>query len=586
MTSDSLIQSGTVLLESHSNQRKQKSWLFTTPVKTLETYKISEIIPVLEEIDRLTAKGFFAAGFITYEAAPAFDEAATVKTGGNLPLCWFGIYRSRTAVKPSEINKDEAFQLGEWRSSVSYDEYCKAIKRIKDYIKAGDTYQVNYTFRQASTIKGSPFACYQRMFEAQQSAYSAYIDTGNHQVLSASPELFFKLAGNSLESKPMKGTAPRGRFKAEDLEIIQSLAESAKNRAENIMIADMIRNDMSKIAEKNSVRASDLFHIDTYPTLHQMISTVRCRTSESVTGIFKALFPCASITGAPKIRTMQIIAELESTPRNAYCGAIGYIGPGQDAEFNVAIRTLTVDANTGAVVYGTGGGITWDSTEHDEYDECQTKTKILFATPPEFELLETMLYDSQSGCFLQNRHFDRISASAAYFQYPFNSGKALRQLEAVTKNLPSGKHKIRMLLARDGRITVQATPLDNLPGAPRIGLSRLSVDSSNRFLYNKTTLRHLYEKAKTSRPDCDDAVLYNERGEITETTIANIAVQIKGILYTPPVHCGLLPGVMREELISQGKIHERILFPNDMKNAEKILLINSLRGIRNAIWID
>lgn len=348
------------------------------------------------------------------------------------------------------------------------------------------------------------------------------------------------------------------------------------------MIVDMIRNDMSRIASGNSVKVRHLFRVDLYPTLMQMVSIVKCRTTAAVSEIFGALFPCASITGAPKIRTMQIISGLESEPRGVYCGAIGYIAPGRDAKFSVAIRTLTIDS--GRADYGTGGGITWDSTSENEYEECRIKADILFDKTPVFDLLETILYDGTSGFFLLDRHLERMADSAAYFRYLFNAGRIRKKLDSAAAKLCGGRYRVRLLLSNTGGIGVEPARLDAVPEEPRIGLSRIAVNSSDKFLYHKTTNRRIYEQALKSRPGCDDVVLYNERGEITETCIANIFVLIGGRLFTPPVECGLLPGVFRAELLESGAAEERVLYPGDLEKAEQIILVNSLRGRRKAVW--
>jgi para-aminobenzoate synthetase/4-amino-4-deoxychorismate lyase len=352
-----------------------------------------------------------------------------------------------------------------------------------------------------------------------------------------------------------------------------------------MMIVDMIRNDMGRIAEIGTVEVPALFDVERYPTLFQMTSTVRCRTDVPLSAIFAAMFPCASITGAPKVKSMELIKGLETAPRGVYCGSIGYAGPGRKAAFNVAIRTLTFDRLSKRAVYGVGGGVVWDSAEEMEYEECLLKAHVLEHDMPEFKLLESLLWEPAGGYFLLERHLQRLTESAAYFGFPLREDEVRACLAELGKGLDAPA-KVRLLVDKGGTAALEAQALEP-PGTAaavplRLAVCRTPVDSSDVFLYHKTTVRRLYEDAKASRPDCDDVIIMNERGEVTEASSSNIMVEVSGAFYTPPVECGLLPGTYRAELIAAGMLSERVLYPADLYRAESVALINSVRRKRNA----
>ncbi|MCX6996242.1 MAG: chorismate-binding protein [Kiritimatiellaeota bacterium] len=399
---------------------------------------------------------------------------------------------------------------------------------------------------------------------------------------SASPELFFRRDGDRITCRPMKGTAPRGLTMAEDRRIARELQGSEKNRAENIMIVDMVRNDLGRIARTGSVRLDRLFDVERYDTLWQMTSTVSARTQAAWPEVFRALFPCASITGAPKVQTMRWIAKLEPTPRGIYTGALGFIRPDRRAQFNVAIRTLHLDRERGRLEYSVGAGITWDSQAGEEWQECQTKALALTPDPP-FELLETILWQPGRGFVLLARHLRRMAESAEYFGFAFNQAAIRRRLRAAAADYPRAPQRIRLLVNRAGTARVEKTPLDQRPGrAPAIRLvavARQPVDSRDRFLYHKTTRRDVYDRALRQHPDCADVILWNERGEVTESCFANIIVIRGAQRLTPPVACGLLAGTYRARLLAQGGLREAVIPVDDLKQADRVLLINSVRGI-------
>lgn len=562
-------------------------WLrFGCPLRVIETADLREVPSALHEVERsVREERLHAVGWVAYEAAPAWDAALRVRRPGPWPLLWFGLYR-----QPEPIDLPRAMPLqalGPWQPSISQEAYCEAISRIKDYIARGDTYQVNYTFRLQAPFAGDPFALFVRLVQAQRPRYPVYLDAGRYVVCSASPELFFRRNGAELVSRPMKGTAPRGRTWKEDQILAERLRASEKERAENVMIVDMVRNDMGRIADIGTVRALRLFEVERYPTLLQMTSTVRCETTASLVDIFRAMFPAASITGAPKARTMEIIAELEATPRGIYTGAIGWIAPHFRAQFNVAIRTVIVDREKEIATFGVGGGVVWDSEAEREYHECLLKARALTEEWPEFDLLESIRWEPGVSYFLLDRHLQRLAESAAYFDFSFDEMEVRRALDECAACLPPRPHKVRLQLSREGIRTIQALPLEQHPlqRPLRLGRSRDPVDSRNPFLYHKTTHRAVYEAARATRPECDDVLLWNERGEATESCVANLVVRMGGEWITPPVSCGLLPGTLRGALIEQGVLRERRVTVAELAVAEEIYLINSVRGWMRAVWL-
>jgi para-aminobenzoate synthetase/4-amino-4-deoxychorismate lyase len=376
----------------------------------------------------------------------------------------------------------------------------------------------------------------------------------------------------------MKGTARRGRTLNEDLAQAEALRHSEKDRAENIMIVDMIRNDIGRIAQPGSIRTESFFDIEKYPTAWQMTSTVSGRTDAPLSAILKALFPCASITGAPKAKTMELIRELEDRPRKIYTGSVGFLAPQGDACFNVAIRTALIDRQTGTLEYGLGGGIVWDSDADAEYEETLTKARVLTQPRPHFQLLESMLWEPASGIFLRDGHFRRLGHSAAYFDVPLDAAVIGEALDRALNNLEPASHKIRLLLSRDGGFEIQCAPLESQPTERvAVALAKTPVDSQDVFLFHKTTHRSVYERAMADFPECADVILWNERGEVTESCRANVVIRKDGTLITPPVGCGLLAGVFREYLLDNGEVEEGLVLVEDLWTADDVYLVNSVR---------
>ncbi len=571
-----------------SRSGKWLRWQGLREVVSVST--IAGVLPALQYLESaVNHSGLTAAGFLSYEAAPAFDAALRCHPPGDFPLLWFGLFEKAV---PFELPPATGggYRLTPWRPSVSKSRFAGAVTTIREHIARGESYQVNYTYRLRSTFAGDGLALLSDLHSSQRGRFGAYLDTGEHIICSISPECFFTLDGTTLVSMPMKGTVKRGPTLDADRERAEWLRNSEKNQAENVMIVDMIRNDMGRIAISGSVRVPSLFDLARYPTLWQMTSTVTAETEAPVTDIFSAMFPCASITGAPKVATMRIIHELESAPRGIYTGAIGYIAPDRQAQFSVAIRTVQIDRATGRAVYGVGSGIVWDSEAESEYAECRTKSRILTMRLPPIGLLETMRWQPGSGYYLLDRHCSRLRRSAEYFDIPLDEGALQRRLAEFASTLQE-LSRVRLLVDEQGAISLEATALPaGEPEQPaRLALAREPVQSSSRFLYHKTTRREAYEdayrRAQAENPAVDDVLLWNERGEVTESTIANLVLEIDGRLVTPPLSSGLLPGTMRAELLEQGIISEQVVRVEDLSRASAVWLVNSVRQWRRAVII-
>ena len=557
--------------------KENDSWIhFTKPHNIIQADTLDKILPALYKVeDLIKTHEWHAAGFLSYEAAPAFDKAHQTRPHDDFPLLWFGLYstpRLITLPKP-----DSAKPALTWLPTTDRDTYNAAIEQVKDHIAHGRTYQVNYTMRLQADFNSDPWEFFLHLAQTQNN-HAAYIDTGRYVIASASPELFFQLDGNTITGRPMKGTAKRGRTTVEDQKQAQWLKESEKNRAENVMIVDMIRNDLGRIARVGSVYVPELFTTEKYPTLWQMTSTVEAKTKASLTEIFTALFPCASITGAPKVNTMRIISELETTPRNIYTGTIGHIAPDRKAIFNVAIRTALIDRDRQSAEYGVGGGIVWDSTSEDEYAEALLKARILTEDKLQFSLLETMLWTPEEGFYLQDKHIARLLDSAEYFDFPISSDKIETYLDEISSQFISSQ-RVRLLLDNKGSLTSESKSFHALDNSVfmKVCLAKKPILSGNPFIFHKTTHREVYESARKDYPAVDDVLLYNEEGELTEFTIGNLVVEMDGKLYTPPISCGLLAGTFREHLLETGKVQEKVIRVDEIKDCQKVFLVNSVR---------
>jgi para-aminobenzoate synthetase/4-amino-4-deoxychorismate lyase len=575
------------------------SFRLVEPVGVLEATRTGEVVPTLEAAEAAAGRGLWVAGFVAYEAAPGLDPALEVLERdpddpfAALPLAWFAMFeRAEDTALP--LPRDEGVPeapAGIWLPTTSRERYDASIRRIHELIGDGESYQVNHTIRLRSRVEGDPRGLYRDLCYAQRGAYACYLDLGRYRILSASPELFFELRGDRIVTRPMKGTAPRGRWPAEDRAVAERLLASAKDRAENAMIVDLLRNDLGRIARTGTVSWADVFEVERYETVWQLTTTVSAtlQPDEGVAGVFRALFPSGSVTGAPKVRTMAIVRQLEDSSRGVYCGAVGYLArPGSgrpDARFNVAIRTVTLDTASGTAEYGVGGGITWGSDAAGEYEEVVAKARVLTTRRPAFDLLETMRHDPGEGVRNLDLHLERLAASADHFAFRFDPETALEVVEKAVASAPDRPCRVRLSLARDGTVRVACTALAGEPDPVRVALDRVSQDPRDVFLFHKTSRRERYQEAARRHPGSDDVLLVNDRGEVTESTIANVAVMIDGRWWTPPLESGLLPGIGRQVALEEGRLAERTIAVEEVGSAEDLALVSDTRGWRRAVLV-
>lgn len=566
-----------LLYEFRDSEGKIEPKVFKDPVDVLQTERLEDIPAIMEAVETAIGQGFYVAGYVSYEAAPAFNPAMKVKSSTEMPLVWFGVF-DKVYAQQTEFAEEE-YEVSQWKMASSTKQYKEGIRRIKTAIEEGHTYQVNYTERLHADFTGSDRSFYRQLARNQQADYGAYLDLGKHRILSASPELFFRIKGGIIEAKPMKGTAKRGRTLAEDKAKVNELLNSKKEQAENLMIVDLLRNDMSRLAKKGSVRVTNLYRVETYPTVHQLTSTVKAELQDSLSVFdwFKALFPCGSITGAPKVSTMEYIASLEQTSRDVYCGAIGFITPEKEAVFNVPIRTVVIDAEKQTARYGVGGGITWDSTSEGEYQELVAKAEVLTERRPEFQLLESLKLEDGKYPLI-DYHMERMKNSAAYFHFPGNERKIHKQLKECAKEHPKGVYKVRLLLSKASEITVEAQKIMPIKEPILCKMAVEPVNSQNPFLFHKTTHRRVYEQHESEVEGVFTVLLWNENEQLTEFAIGNLVVEMNGRLYTPPIENGLLAGTYRQFLLDTGKIEEKEIHKNDLEDCEAVWFINGVRG--------
>ena len=561
-------------------------------VETWAAARAEDVPAVLGAVEAaVERRGLPAVGFLAYEAAAAYGLAVRDPPEEGLPLAWFALFESaeeRDGVAdalgpPAAETAGEPPPFGPWRPAADEAAYAREVARIQERIAAGDTYQVNYTFPLRGRFAGDPWAAFTRLARAQRASHAAYLDLGRHAVVSLSPELFFRRDGTRLRARPMKGTASRGVTPAEDAGRAEALRTSAKDRAENLMILDMLRNDLGRVAEVGSVRVPSLFDVERYPTLLQMTSAVEAESRAPFAEVVAALFPCASVTGAPKASTMRIIAEREGGPRGLYTGAIGTLDPGGRACFSVAIRTLVVDRERGEAEYGVGSGVVADSRAGEEYAECLLKARVLEERP--FRLLETMRFSPGEGYWLLEEHLERLLASARHFGVEAEGERVRAALDRAASGL-GGPSRVRLLVDLDGRPEVEAAPLTFPAALPlRLGLAPRPVDPGSPWLYHKTTRREVYDEALGARPDCDEVLLWNARGEATEGARSNLVVELPEGRVTPPVGSGLLPGTMRARLLARGEARERPVRIEELPG-RRLWLVNSVWGMREAALGD
>jgi para-aminobenzoate synthetase / 4-amino-4-deoxychorismate lyase len=592
-----------VLLQtSRFDASNRYSYLFLNPAKTIAASSLDDIPTLFQQIEQALSDGLYVAGYLSYECGYHFERFSGINLSQQpLPLAWFGIYAQPfiydhtearfTDTEPpiTTINilcEENPTHFTESATlTISEDEYCKRIEKIKEYIQAGDTYQVNFTDSISMQTIASPASAFAMLTESQPVSYSAFINTAGHHILSLSPELFFRIESGRITTRPMKGTMPRGLDLSEDAQQSIKLQNDPKNRSEHVMIVDLLRNDLGRICTMGSVHTNDLFSVERYETLLQMTSTISGtpRPNLSYYEIFKAIFPSGSITGAPKIRTMQLIRELERAPRGIYTGAIGFISPNNSAVFNVAIRTLVLKDGTAQM--GVGGGIVADSTPAEEYRECLLKAGFLTRSRQTFQLIETMLCQQTHLRFL-DMHLDRLESSATYFDIPFDRPTIQSQITTATNQLPQEEsHRIRLLLDSSGDLTLTTEKLSPESAATKLSvrLSPTHTNSTDVFLRHKTTNREQYntDYAQARADGFDEVIYINEHNEVTEGAISNVFIQQANKLLTPPLTSGVLPGIYRRHLLETNPTaEERTLTIHDLETAEAIFICNSVRGMR------
>lgn len=545
---------------------------FESPTAVFTAWEHDQVLSLIDRAERAAQAGFWVVGFVAYDAAPAFDAALAARRDPTVPLAAFGVFEQAL---PSAGPAGGAYRVPSWHPTRTRSAFEAAVDQIRSLIAAGETYQVNYTMRLRSGFSGDPLGFFAALARAQRADHLAFIDLGDAALCSASPELFMHRHGTKVTSRPMKGTRPRHPNQTIDQQLLDELVRSTKDRAENTMIVDMVRNDLGRVAHFGSVQVSALHRVETYPTVHQLISEVTATTDASLRELLTAAFPPASITGAPKVATSRIIAELEGDARGAYTGAVGVIAPGGDFDFNVAIRTAWIDSAAGTATYGVGGGIVWDSVPADEWHEAHDKARILRRARPDFRLLETIAWEPGAGPTLLDRHLARLLGSANHFGFDIDTGQIRRLLDGVTSPIAL---RLRLLLSPDGALELESQELGTTPDQPVLAIAAAPVSSDDELLGHKTTQREIYETARNSAPEAFDVLLWNERGELTETTIGNLVVAGDGLCWTPPTQCGLLPGTFRAELLEAGIIRERTITLDLLERADRIWMINSLRG--------
>ena len=548
--------------------------LYRAPLAVLEARTVDEIAPTLAAVRTVLAQGRHAAGFLSYEAAPAFDRSPP--RDSPTPLAWFGVFDGYTSPDVATLLPNPAGAwLGAPQPEITRPAYDAAIARVLALIAAGDIYHANLTFRARVPVAGDPLAAYARLRETSRAGWGAYVDTGTDTLLSLSPELFFSLEDGALTCRPMKGTARRLPDPAADRAAAAALAADPKQRAENLMIVDLMRNDLSRVAAPGSVSVPALFAVEHYPSVHQLTSTVNATLApdHDALDVLAALFPCGSITGAPKLRAMEVIAEVEPSLRGIYTGAIGWLDPSGDAQCNVAIRTLHVAPGARYATLGLGGGIVADSRADDEWDEALAKGAFVTIGERPFDLIETMAFDPEAGVALIERHLARMKASAETFGFPFDRHAARNELQAATFRLRAPA-KLRLLLASSGAIAIEVAPLPAPLAELRVAVVPLPVAPADFRLRHKTTDRRFYDDARGAH---DEVVFADPDGCLTEGSYTSVFVPRGGTLVTPPLVRGLLPGVLREELLESGRAVEGDLTAADLANG--FFMGNALRGL-------
>jgi para-aminobenzoate synthetase/4-amino-4-deoxychorismate lyase len=549
---------------------------FSRPVRVITATDTGDVRPAIAAAEAAARAGDWVVGFVSYQAAPGLDLNLRVPSGDDgLPLLWFGAYEWG---ETPDLTAGTA-ALRDWAPGMSELEHADRVELIRRAIRAGDTYQVNLTFPMTARLDGDAPSLFMTMLRAQPQSFGALIDLGERQIVSVSPELFLRIQDRRVETMPMKGTAKRGRWPEEDDRIRGDLMGSEKERAGNLMIVDMVRNDLGRVARSGSVEVAELFRVERHPTVWQLTSTVRAGLEEgaSLADLFAAVFPCGSVTGAPKISTMRIISDLEPTARGVYCGAIGYLAPGGDAaEFAVAIRTGVVEHNR--FTYHVGGGITYDSVAASEYDECLWKALVVtdHREPP--DLVETMRFVPGEGIPLLAHHVERLSRSADYWGIRFDPARVGDALSAVEGFEES---RVRLVLYRDGGVEVNVGPMPAWDEPVPLTVSPMRIDQSSPLWFHKTADRSRYPAGE----DEGEVIMVNLDGEVTETNRSNLMAHLDGRWVTPPLASGLLAGVARGVALREGRVVEQTLTLADLSRADELAVTNALRGWRKAVLI-
>jgi para-aminobenzoate synthetase/4-amino-4-deoxychorismate lyase len=560
--------------------------LYADPVEIVRADSLDQVRPALEALRAARARGLDAAGYISYEAGAALEPAA-FGHAGSAPLLWFGLFGGHAEIPAEHVPSLLPDPAGAWagvpKPEIGRSDYDAALARVLDYIAAGDIYQANLTFRATVRVAGGAPALYALLRARARAGYGALVATGSEWLLSFSPELFFALERGRLTARPMKGTAIRGADPASDRLYAESLRSDPKQRAENLMIVDLMRNDLGRIARPGSVAVPALFEVETYPTVHQMVSSVTAELAEGLDAVdaLAALFPCGSVTGAPKIRAMQVIGEVEKDARGAYTGSIGRIDADGDAKFNVAIRTL-VPSGFGLARLGLGSGVVADSNAAAEWEECLAKGAFVTSGEVPFDLIETMRFDPEAGVPLLERHLARIKASAEALDFAFDRHAVRNELQAATFRLRNPA-RLRLLLGRSGAIAIGVAPLPEAPvGAVQVAIAPLEVAPDDFRLAHKTSRRGFYDHARAASGAWEVAFT-DPHGFLTEGSFTSIFVERDGKLLTPPLARGLLAGVLRAELIESGRAVEHDLMPADL--AGGFFVGNALRGLVAAVTV-
>ncbi len=579
------------------SSRGDCSYLFLQPSRILTANRCDEIPDLLAQVERYS-RTCWVVGYLSYEAAYALEpKLARYKKPDTIPgLAWFGVYDEPYVYSHRDNSWSPSFPVfdgagdsvstnpGITRSSIDQETYTTALEKIRECISRGDTYQINFTADIEVRTGFDEFSLYRYLRNKQPTPYCAFIRNEFGSVLSFSPELFYEKAKSHIKVKPMKGTAQRGKYPEEDTAFAQWLGGDSKNRAENVMIVDLMRNDLGRICRTGSVRTTELFAVETHPTVHQMTSTVRglLRREVGFPEIVRAIFPCGSVTGAPKIHSMEIIRELESGRRGVYCGMVGYIAPNGSSVFSVPIRTLQKERDCHHYRYRVGSGVVWDSDPGEEWLECETKCRFLTENQPDYRLLESILL--RNGSFVYRRdHLRRLKRSASFLGFVFDALDVESAMEEARSRYPNGEWKVRLLLSRDGSTEIDSSPLgsENDPQNFDVLIAQTPVDDSEKLLYHKTDYRPWYRDAMDAirGGECHDVIFVNSSGLVTEGARSNVFARISGRLYTPPVHCGLLPGVLRHTLLWRGACEEMELTIEDLGRAEVVYCGNSVRGL-------